>query len=129
MIIAPELQDQVVAHARRDAPNECCGIVALRDGAAYAVHALPNAQASPLRFEIDGLHLVKLLPSIEDEGGSYAIYHSHTRSAPYPSQTDIEFSLDWPGIEWLIVGLAGKEPELRSFQIDERGAVSEAGVG
>ena len=129
MKIAPELQAQIVAHAQRDAPNECCGIVAVRDGVAYAVHELPNAQESPLRFEIDGLHLVKLLPAIEDEGGAYAIYHSHTRSAPYPSQTDIEFSFDWPGIEWLIVGLVGDEPSIRSFCIDSVGKVTEVGVG
>ncbi len=38
---------------------------------------------------------------------SARIYHSHTRSEPYPSQTDVNFAAHWPGVEWLIVGLAG----------------------
>ena len=47
-----------------------------------------------------------------------AVYHSHVRSAPYPSQTDINFAANWPGVEWIIVGLHGGEPEIRSYLID-----------
>jgi proteasome lid subunit RPN8/RPN11 len=48
-----------------------------------------------------------------------AIYHSHTRTEPYPSQTDINFAAGWPGVEWLIVGLrADGEPTVRSYRID-----------
>jgi proteasome lid subunit RPN8/RPN11 len=128
--IAPELLDEVVAHARRDFPNECCGIVALRDDAATAVHPFENLAASPFRFEIDGLPLSKLLDELEDAGEQYAIYHSHTRSEPYPSQTDVNFARHWPGVEWLIVGLAAGadgDPDVRSFRIDE-GEIAEAGV-
>ena len=48
-----------------------------------------------------------------------AIYHSHTHTAPYPSQTDVNFARNWPGVEWLIVGLAGEEPEVRCYLIEE----------
>ncbi|MFM9126022.1 MAG: Mov34/MPN/PAD-1 family protein [Solirubrobacterales bacterium] len=65
---------------------------------------------------------------IEDSGQRPAIYHSHTRSEPYPSQTDINFARFWPGTEWLIIGLAGEEPELRSFMIDADGTVTEQPV-
>jgi proteasome lid subunit RPN8/RPN11 len=103
----------------RDAPNECCGVVAVRDGVAEAVHELENVAASPLRFEVDGMALHHLLTAIEEDGAQLgAIYHSHTRSAPYPSQTDINFAGGWPGTEWLIVGTAGAEPETRSYLID-----------
>jgi [CysO sulfur-carrier protein]-S-L-cysteine hydrolase len=119
MRIAAKLLDEVVAHARRDAPNECCGVIATRDGAAVGVHALVNTQASPFRFEIDGLTLMRLMNEIEDQGLTFgAVYHSHTRSQPYPSQTDINFAEAWPGVEWLIVGLAGDEVEVRSYLID-----------
>jgi proteasome lid subunit RPN8/RPN11 len=48
-----------------------------------------------------------------------AIYHSHVRSEPYPSQTDVNFAANWPGVEWIIVGLAhGEEPKVRSYLID-----------
>jgi len=117
--LPPDLRAQIVAHAVRDAPAECCGVIAVRDGAAVAVHALENLARSPRRFEVDGLALHHLLTDIEDAGDALgAIYHSHTRSAPYPSQTDINFAAGWPGVEWVIVGTAGEEPEVRSYLID-----------
>jgi proteasome lid subunit RPN8/RPN11 len=117
--LAPDLRAQTVAHAVRDAPAECCGVIAVADGAGVAVHELENLAHSPLRFEVDGLALHHLLTSIEDAGLTLgAIYHSHTRSAPYPSQTDINFAAGWPGVEWVIVGTAAEEPEVRSYLID-----------
>jgi proteasome lid subunit RPN8/RPN11 len=57
-----------------------------------------------------------------------AIYHSHVRSKPYPSQTDINFAANWPGVEWIIVGLAeGQAPEVRSYLI-EGGEVKEVAL-
>ncbi len=125
MQLAAELLQQVVAHAREEAPNECCGVIAVErdDQATYAVrmYRARNTAASPLRFEIDGLEVLRFMEEIEGEGLELgAIYHSHTRTAPYPSQTDINFAAHWPGVEWLIVGLAdGAEPEVRSYLIDD----------
>jgi proteasome lid subunit RPN8/RPN11 len=128
MRIATELLDEIVAHAQRDKPNECCGIVAARDGVAVSVHEMENTAASPMRFEVDGMELHRLMTEIEDAGGQIgAIYHSHTRSAPAPSQTDINFAAGWPGVEWLIVGLANGEVEVRSWLIDG-GTVTEVPV-
>ena len=119
MQISRSLLDPIVEHAVRDAPNECCGIIATRDGVASTVHALENVVASPFRFEIDGLTLMRLIDEIEDGGEELgAIYHSHTRSAPYPSQTDLNFAALWPGVEWLIVGVSkNADPEVRSFLV------------
>lgn len=129
MRIAPGLRDVIVDHARRDAPNECCGVVATRDGVVVAVHPAENVAASPLRFEIDSLELLRLVTAIEDRGEDLgAIYHSHTRSPAFPSQTDVNFAAGWPGVEWIIVGLAvDGPPELRSYRIDA-GAVAEVGI-
>ena len=120
MRLSTEQRDAVIDHARAEAPNECCGVVAVRDGAAIAVHRLENVAASPFRFEVDGIALHRLLTEIEDAGDELgAIYHSHTRSEPYPSQTDVNFAAHWPGVEWLIVGLAGgPEAIVRSYLID-----------
>ena len=119
MKIARTLLDQIVDHAKRDAPDECCGLVGAVDSTATSVHATTNTVRSPLRFEIDGMELYRTIETIEEGEGAElgAVYHSHTRSAPYPSQTDINFSVNWPGIEWIIVGLAGDEPEIRSYTI------------
>lgn len=112
--------DLIVEHAQRDAPNECCGLVSSRDGEAVGVHPAENLAASPLRFEVDGPVLFRMLDEIEDGGAELgAIYHSHTRSEPYPSQTDVNFSGGWPGVEWIIVGLSKTaEPVVRSYLID-----------
>lgn len=129
MRIAQALRDVIVEQARADAPNECCGVVATRDGVAAGVHPAVNVAASPLRFEIDSLALLRLVTEIEDRGEDLgAIYHSHTRSAAYPSQTDVNFAAGWPGVEWIIVGLAVEgDPEFRSYRIDG-GVIAEAGI-
>jgi [CysO sulfur-carrier protein]-S-L-cysteine hydrolase len=126
MKIATELLDEIVAHAQEIPKIECCGVVAV-DGAGDAgakmatrVYRAENIHASALKFEIDPIELLKLNNAIDDEGWEIgAIYHSHVRSAPYPSQTDIGFAASWPGVEWIIVGLAsGEQPDVRSYLID-----------
>jgi proteasome lid subunit RPN8/RPN11 len=126
MRISRELLDDVIAHARADAPNECCGMIASRDGEAVAVHRASNAAASPLRYEIDGMEQYKIQTAIEDAGLELgAIYHSHTRSAPLPSQTDINLAF-YPEAVYVIVGLAdGDEADVRAWSIVD-GQVSEA---
>lgn len=129
MRIAQDLLAAIVEHARRDAPNECCGMVAAQGDQAVSVHAATNTAASPFRFEVDGMELHRTLTEIEDAGFDLgAIYHSHTRSEPFPSQTDVNFAANWPGVEWIIVGLAnGDEPLVRSYLID-KGEITEVPV-
>jgi proteasome lid subunit RPN8/RPN11 len=125
MRISQELFDEMVAHAAQDAPNECCGMIATRDGEAVTVHRATNAAASPLRYEIDGAEQYRIQMAIEDADLDLgAIYHSHTRSAPYPSQTDINLAF-YPEALYIIVGLAGEEPDVRAFEIRD-GQVSDA---
>jgi len=123
------LLERILAHARRDFPNECCGMIATRDEHAVAIHEATNVAASPLRFEVDGREVIQAQDAFEAEGAELgAIYHSHTRSEPYPSQTDVNFAANWPGVEWIIVGLAnGDEPVVRSYLIDD-GVITEVPV-
>jgi proteasome lid subunit RPN8/RPN11 len=124
MRISRRLLDEVVAHARAEAPNECCGMIAARDGEAVAVHRATNAAASPLRYEIDGREQYKIQTAIEDAGLDLgAIYHSHTRSDPYPSQTDINLAF-YPEALYVIVGLEGEHADVRAYTIVD-GQVSE----
>lgn len=130
MRIDRPLLEEIVAHAVRDAPNECCGLVLGREGTATSARALENVAASPFRFDIDGRELIAYAFADEDEDQLTAIYHSHTRSPPYPSQTDVNFAAGWPGIEWLIVGVPkaeDAEPEVRSYLIEE-GAIREVAL-
>ena len=127
MRITQALLDEIVAHARAEAPNECCGMIATQDGVAVAVHRARNAAASPLRYEMDGMEQYKIQTAIEESGYELgAIYHSHTRSAPEPSQTDINLAF-YPDALYVIVGVAGAEPDVRAWRIVD-GAVSEAAL-
>jgi proteasome lid subunit RPN8/RPN11 len=112
---------EMVAHARDEAPNECCGFVAARDGVAVEVRRAVNQAASPLKFEVDGLEVMRALDDFEAAGADLgAIYHSHTRTEPYPSQTDINFAANWPGVEWIIVGLDRQgEATVRTYLIED----------
>jgi proteasome lid subunit RPN8/RPN11 len=118
MQIAPDLLQRIVDHAQRDAPVECCGFVVLEDGRAVEVIEVENVAASPLRFEVGPSDLLKLA-DIDDQGRAVAIYHSHTRSDPVPSQTDVNFAANWPGVEWLIVGVGGDAPDVRNWRIED----------
>ena len=119
--------DRIVAQARDEAPNECCGMIAARDGTAITLHPARNAAASPLRYEIDGMEQYRIQSAIEDAGDDLgAIYHSHTRSAPLPSQTDINLAF-YPDALYIIVGVAGEEADVRAWRIAD-GSVEEAGL-
>jgi len=115
--LSRELIDEIVAHAREDAPNECCGMVAAEDGRAVEIHRATNAAASPLRYEIEPRDQFRIEMAIDEAGLELgAIYHSHTRSAPYPSQTDVNLAFH-PHALYVIVGVAGPEPEVRAYRI------------
>jgi [CysO sulfur-carrier protein]-S-L-cysteine hydrolase len=127
MRIARSMLDQIVAQARDEAPNECCGIVGARDGRAVSVYPVRNAAASPLRYEIDPQDQLRVFEALDDaELEIGAIYHSHTRSAPEPSQTDINLAF-YPDAVYVIVGVAGEEDDVRAWRIVD-GKVSVASL-
>jgi [CysO sulfur-carrier protein]-S-L-cysteine hydrolase len=140
MDISRALLDEVIAHAREEYDDECCGMIAYApaepgaEPVARRVHRARNVHATRpgaarKRFEIDGKEVLKTIDAFEEEGSELgAIYHSHTHTAPHPSQTDINFAANWPGLEWVIVGLAGEEePEVRCYLIED-GAVREVAL-
>lgn len=122
MRITRSLVDQIVAHAREDAPNECCGMIGGADGRAATIYRATNAEASPLRYSIDAKEQFDLMRRIEDAGEELVgIYHSHTRSPAYPSQTDVNLA-GWPDAVYLIVSLQdSEEPQVRGFWIRDSG--------
>ena len=121
MRIARALVDEMVAHAREDLPNECCGMVAGVDGEATEVIRVANAAASPLRYEMDPKAQYEAWKSIEDGGKELlAIYHSHTKSAAYPSQTDVNQAVAWPEQIYVIVSLADEDaPDVKAYLLKD----------
>jgi proteasome lid subunit RPN8/RPN11 len=119
MKISQALIDEMVEHAREDVPNECCGMIGGRDGEATSVVRVENAAASPLRYEMDPQGQFNALKAIEDGGDELlGIYHSHTRSAAYPSQTDVNEARMWPEQVYVIVSLEDEEaPDVKAFDL------------
>jgi len=118
MRIPRELRDELISVARAEAPNECCGLVGLDGESVAAYWPVENDAASPLRFEMNPRDQLRAYQEIEDRGLEVAIFHSHTRSPAYPSQTDVNFAGLWPGAPWIIAGVSEEEPELRAYAID-----------
>jgi proteasome lid subunit RPN8/RPN11 len=121
MRIPRQLVDEMVAHAREDLPNECCGMVGGKDGEAAEVIRVVNAAATPLRYEMDPQGQFNALRAIEDGGNELlAIYHSHTKSAAYPSQTDVNQAVAWPDQIYVIVSLADEDaPDVKAYLLKD----------
>jgi proteasome lid subunit RPN8/RPN11 len=127
--IPGQIVDEIVAHAREDAPNECCGLIGGVDGEATRVIRVSNIAASPLRFEMDSIEQKKAMDALEEAGEpTIAHYHSHTGSAAFPSQTDVNQAAivaDFLGdFVYVIASVAEETPEVRGFWIRD-GEISE----
>jgi len=112
------LVDDMIAHAREEAPNECCGIIAGKDGRGLKLFRAGNAEASPYRYNMDPQDLFRIYRECDENGWEFlAIYHSHTFSEAYPSQTDVRLAF-WPESHYLLVSLKDAEnPAVRAFRI------------
>ena len=119
-MIPAEVRAALVAHAEAEAPNEACGLVLLRDGAAERYVPGRNGAASPYRFELE-LDDPELWFA-EDDGYELAVFHSHLSAPPRPSRTDVENIGLWEGKPYLI--LTVRTGELAAFTI-EGGDISE----
>ncbi len=119
-MIPAAVREALVAHAQREAPNEACGLVVLRDGVAERYEPGVNAAPSPYYFELQ-------MPDpaiwfLEDDVYELAVFHSHLSSPPRPSRTDVENVGLWHGKPYLIYSL--RLDQLAGWRIDEREIVS-----
>jgi proteasome lid subunit RPN8/RPN11 len=111
---------EIIAHAKEETPNECCGVLAGKGTAVHKVYRAKNTERSPVKYNFDGLELLR----IEDEAAKsgwdiLGFYHSHTFSEAYPSTTDVKLSSPW-GYLYMIVSLRNpQQPAIRLFKIDK----------
>jgi proteasome lid subunit RPN8/RPN11 len=113
-VIPASVRSALAEHAEAERPNECCGLIALKDGVAERYHPARNAAASPYRFEIDADPEVWFL---EDEGYELAVFHSHLSSPPRPSRTDVENIGLWAGKPYVILTVS--TGELAAWRIQD----------
>jgi proteasome lid subunit RPN8/RPN11 len=122
--IGPDVYDAIVAHARRDHPDEACGVVAGPEGSDRPVRFIPmlNAARSPTFYEFDSGDLLRLYREMDERDEEPVIvYHSHTATEAVPSRTDIALAQE-PGAHYVLVSTRGgahiEGPvEFRSFRI------------
>jgi len=116
LTLSTALADELLAHARAEAPNEACGILAgtVADGRATAYHPARNADASPFVYTVHPDDLVRIVLGIEDAGQDLvAIFHSHTRSPAIPSPTDRRQAM-YPEAFYLLASLV--DPDVIPMQ-------------
>ena len=117
MVVPAAIRAELLAHAREEAPNEACGLVAFREGVAQRYLPAENALESPYRFELRPRDPADFF--LEDEGYELAVFHSHPQSEPKPSRTDLEHIGLWEGRPYLILRAA--TGELAGWRISNGG--------
>ncbi|GLY66844.1 Mov34/MPN/PAD-1 family protein [Amycolatopsis taiwanensis] len=128
--IRRELVDEIVAHARRDHPDEACGVIAGPEGSDRPERFIPmlNAARSPTFYEFDSGDLLKLYREMDaNDEVPVVIYHSHTATEAYPSRTDVSYASE-PDAHYVLVSTREPEKqEFRSFRIVD-GVITEEPV-
>ena len=134
LLIGRDTYDAIVAHARRDHPDEACGVVAGPAGSDRPERFIPmlNAAMSPTFYEFDSADLLALYREMDDRDEEpVVVYHSHTATQAYPSRTDIALAQE-PGAHYVLVSTreCGNDEgpvEFRSYRIVD-GVVTEEDV-
>lgn len=122
-----DLLESVLAHARRDHPDEACGVIAGPAGSDDAVRLVPmlNAARSPTFYEFEASELLALYREMDDRDEEpVVVYHSHTATEAAPSRTDIALASE-PGAHYLLVSTRSAEDEVRSWRIVDGEATEE----
>ncbi len=125
LVLDPSYIDEMIAHARADAPNECCGIIAGKDGRPMRLYRAINAEASPYRYSVDAKDLLRIHRDADSHDWEFlVIYHSHTHTEAYPSPTDVRLAT-WPDAYYVLVSLMDEAtPVVRAFRIED-GTITE----
>ena len=123
--IKKDVFDQIIAHAKKDLPNEACGYLAGNDGVVTLSYQLTNVDHSPEHFSFDPSEQFRAVKDARNKGLQIlANYHSHPETPSRPSQEDIRLAYD-PEIGYVIISLAATEPVVKSFRIINGSAIHE----
>ncbi len=110
----------MIEHARKESPLECCGILSGKDGTVQKAFELRNAEQSPIRYSMSPQEQLKVFEEMERETlEMVGIYHSHTHTIPFPSETDVRLAF-YPEVFSVIISLKEeKNPLVKAFRIQE----------
>lgn len=118
MHIDDVLLKEMAEHGLREFPNEACGLLAGRDGEPVRFFAMRNLDASPASYRLDPKEQLQVFDRMDEEGLELlGIFHTHTHSEAYPSETDRRLAF-YPEASYLVMSLSDREhPVLRAFRI------------
>ena len=119
--------DEMIEHAVQENPNECCGILAGKDGLISALYRVRNSTPSPYRYVMDPKDQMNVMKESDELGlDLMAFYHSHTHSPAYPSETDTRMAVEsgWVDFCYVLVSLEKQDPEVRFYMVDAKGDIS-----
>lgn len=116
--LSDALFKEILEQGLKEFPNECCGVIASQGGVPTRVFTMTNADASPATYRLDPKEQLRIWDELDDNGWDlWAIYHSHTHSEAYPSETDRSQAF-YPESLYMVLSLADRDkPELRAFHI------------
>ncbi|MCX5903997.1 MAG: M67 family metallopeptidase [Proteobacteria bacterium] len=116
-----ELRNAMIDHARRELPNECCGVVIGQQGVFERVIPVTSIHPAPDAYFMSPGEQVEIFTELGTSGGSLlGIYHSHPKGPVSPSGMDISLAFH-PDAVYFIVSLKNKkQPEVRAFRIEKQ---------
>ena len=124
--MSASMVDDMVTHCLNERPNEACGLLAVHDGDIVKVFRMGNAATSPVRYALDPKEQLAAYRKMDDEGWELGgVFHSHTRTAAFPSPTDVRLAAE--DVPYIIVSLADDPPEIKAFRINKERWTDETG--
>jgi len=108
---------QIIEHAKRESPLECCGILGGKDHTVEKAFELQNTERSPVRYTMSPQEQLKVFEEMEKESMEMvAVYHSHTHTIPFPSETDVKLAF-YPEVSSIIISLREEDPMVKAFRV------------
>ncbi len=137
--ISKRIVNELIAHARAEAPNECCGLLSGKERLASEIYKIGNLPADDpaiadlkvppdrrFRYVMDPKEQLKAFKEMRKKGTELlAIYHSHPHSPAYPSPTDVRLAF-YPDVHYVIISLEKEAPAVRAFRINDQKITEEA---
>jgi len=122
MKIPKDIYEQIILHAQKDLPNEACGYLAGENKIVSKAYAIKNIDQSHEHFSFDPEEQFAAIKDMRKENlVAIAVYHSHPETPARPSEEDIKLAYD-SDIYYLIISLAGEDPDIKSFKIKKKSA-------
>jgi proteasome lid subunit RPN8/RPN11 len=119
------IYNAMVEHARKESPLECCGILGGKNGTVEKVFELRNEEQSPVRYSMSPQDQLRIFDEMDKESlDMVAVYHSHTHTIPYPSETDVKLAF-YPEVVSVIISLKEETPVMKAFRIKENAISTE----